>query len=64
MPNNTNDYEITGAKLFSKVPTNNYKEGWDRIFGTLSCNHCDMIQDNKDNVLCQSCGKEITKGRS
>jgi transcription elongation factor Elf1 len=64
MANNINDYEISGAFLKSKVSTEKYKDGWDRIFGTLSCNHCDMIQDNKDNVLCQSCGKEITKGRS
>lgn len=31
--NGTNDYEIPGAKLKTAVPSDKYKEGWDRIFG-------------------------------
>ena len=32
--NGTNDYEIPGAKLKTSVPSDKYKEGWDRIFGS------------------------------
>ena len=32
--NGTNDYEIPGAKLKTAVPSDKYKEGWDRIFGS------------------------------
>ena len=32
--NNTNDYEITGAKIKHDVPSDKYKSGWDRIFGS------------------------------
>jgi len=33
-PNNTNDYEITGAKLKTSVPTDKYRDNWDRIFNS------------------------------
>lgn len=33
-PNNTNDYEITGAKLKTSVPNDKYRENWDRIFNS------------------------------
>ena len=67
MSNSINDYEITGAIMRSKVPSKKYKDNYDAIFGSLTCNHCDFKQDNKNNVLCQSCGKTIdnkVEGRS
>ena len=63
----SNINEITGAVMRSKVPTKEYKDNYDAIFGSLTCNHCNFKQDNKNNVLCQSCGKTIdnkVKGRS
>lgn len=31
-PNNTNDYEITGAILKTSVPNKKYEDNYDRIF--------------------------------
>ena len=43
-PNNTNDYEITGAKLKTSVPTDKYRDNWDKIFGR---NNADKKENKK-----------------
>ena len=32
-PNNTNDYEITGAILKGGITTDKYRDNYDKIFG-------------------------------
>ena len=38
-PNNTNDYEIRGAKLKTSVPNKKYKDNYDRIFSNKNNNN-------------------------
>lgn len=38
---------ITGDELVSRAPTDDYKAGWERIFG----------QANKVAVVCAACGE-------
>ena len=49
------------ARFNSKANTKEYSDNYDRIFGK-TCQHCGMKQAESYNVLCQSCGKEITNG--
>lgn len=49
------------VRFNSKSNNKDYDDNYDKVF--RSCQHCGMIQTDKNNVLCQSCGN-IWKGRS
>ena len=34
----TSKNDVTGDKIQSKIPSKEYKEGWDRIYGTIKLN--------------------------
>ena len=49
------------AKFNSKANTKEYEDNYDKIF-SKTCQHCGMKQTQRSNVLCQSCGKEVSNG--